>query len=374
MAISSIVSPSVPGSNLALPSALDNLSPNTTQNPNASGTPELKGRPRDGLTGQNNIGATPQSNVVLMAVKPAVTLAKQRVQQWNRAIIPAVETYKPGAPILRPKPLTPGSSAAIPGRPVLVPSPRITVPKASESTAPTSAFFGVGAPVVSAPGVPALQGQPTPSILRVVNEALPNSKVAAFAALNQPQKLIARTMLAAAIQSMSLDRSNPDYVDPKYFKGMVSVILQNAQAYAGPTVNVPAPAPVVTPAPQKKAPIPDLPRDPVVVSDLPKDPITPAKGKKPQTQSTGAPSTESTAPLAEPPEIPGLTLRREDYNELIKGPNGKVDPVRKDNIDNLLGLATEFRAQIDTINVDKVVNPNRSTKTPREEWFDWKRA
>jgi hypothetical protein len=376
MAINSVVSPSVPSSNATLPTALDNMGANIPQSQSNFATPAFKERPRNAVSGQNSIDATQKTNVVLMAARPAATLAKQRVQQWNKAIIPAVETYKPGSPILQPKPGSPGSSEPVTGRPTVVASPRIEVPKASERTAPTSAFFGKGSPVVRAPGVPALQGQPPASILRVVNEALPNSKVEAFSRLDQKQKLIARTMLSAAIEGMTLDPSHPDFVNPKDFKGMVSLILQNAQAYRSPPVSVPGSAPIVpTAPPQKKVTVPALPADPVVVAEAPPDAKIPAKGKAtPATPSAGEPRPTPTSPLAKPPEIAGLTLTPEVYTQLIQGENGQPDPVRKANTDNLLAQAQEFRAQIETIKVGEVVNPAVSTKTPLQEWNDWKQA
>jgi hypothetical protein len=377
MAITNPVSsPSAPSFNSTGPTALDNMGANIPQIPSNAATPALKERPRNAVSNQNSIGATQQTNVVLMAARPAATLAKQRVQQWNRAIIPAVEAYKPGSPILQPKPVAPGSSKPVTGGPIVVPSPRIEVPKASERTAPTSAFFGKGSPVVRAPGVPALQGQPPASILRVVNEALPNSKVEAFSRLDQKQKLIARTMLSAAIEGMTLDPSHPDFVNPKDFKSMVSLILQNAQAYRSPPPSVPGPATVApSAAPQKKVIVPDLPADPVVVAEAPKDPKVPVKGKaKPATPSAGEPRKTPTSPLSTPPEIAGLTLTPELYNQLIQGANGRPDPVRKANTDNLLVQAQEFRAQIETIDVTKAINPAVSTNTPLDDWNTWKNA
>jgi hypothetical protein len=370
MAISSVIAPSAPISNTTAPAAAENLNAFVPQSPSGSATSGLKEKPRNAVSGQSSIDATQQPNGMLVAAgltrRPSPI---QRINKWNKAIIPAVESYKPGAvPIKTP----------LPGAPTVKPGPRIDVPS---GTAPTSTFFGPGSPVVTAPGVPALQGQPSASVLAVVNDALPQSTVNAFASLSQKQKLIARTMLAAAIEGLKAGPSSPDYVAPKDFKAFVGLILKNAQAYREPTNIVPSPSAAtpstVPPASTTKpAIVQKLPLDPAIVQTLPNDPkaaIEASKNRTPPTAtapSATAPSTTS----ARPPEIPGLTLTPELYNQLIQGANGQVDPVRKANTDNLLTQAQEFRAQIETINVNQAVNPARSTKTPMQEWRDWKLA
>jgi hypothetical protein len=387
MANSSVVAPSAPISNTTAPAAAENLNAFVPQSPSGSAASGLKEKPRNAVSGQSSIDATQQANGMLVAAgltrRPTLI---QRINKFNKVIIPAVESYKPGAVPIR----TP-----VPGAPTVKPGPRIDVP----SGAPINNFFGPGSPVVTAPGVPALQGQPSASVLAVINDALPQSTVNAFASLSQKQKLIARTMLGAAIEGLKAGPSSPDYVAPKEFKAFVGLILKNAQAYREPTNIVPSPPatkPSAVPGASttKPAIVPKLPLDPAIVQTLPNDPkaaIEASKNRTPPTATAPSTTTPSTAPIvpmpsatapttapsttsARPPEIAGLTLTPEIYGELIKGADGKVDPVRKANTDNLLTQAQEFRAQIDTINVNQAVNPARSTKTPMQEWRDWKLA
>jgi hypothetical protein len=370
MAISSVVSPNVQISNAtAQPSALDSLNADSPQSPNGSGTSVLKDKPRNTVLGQGGVNAMQQPNGTLVAAGLARTPSPiQRINNWNKAIVPAVNGYKPGAVPIR----TP-----VPGAATVKPGPRIEVPSTPNSPAPTSTFFGPGSPVVSAPGVPALKGQPTTSMLAIVNAALPQTTVDAFASLTQKQKLIARTMLGAAIEGLRANPSSPDYIAPKDFKPLVGLILKNAQAYREPAAIVPSPAgkPATVPpaATTKPVVVPALPIDPAIVATLPKDPKAAIEASKtPKAPIETAPPAKPTTPSVTPPEIAGLTLTPEIYNALIVGADGKPDPVRKANTDNLLAQAQEFRAQIETIIVDEAVNPAVSTKTPLQEWNDWK--
>jgi hypothetical protein len=366
MTSSAAISLNTPTSTPNAPSSLDNLGANPTSGNPPSGmdkqggsgvAPKLRNTP--GLTSVSSL-QRPDSTLMAAGL-PSRMSPIQRINKWNKAIIPAVQTYKPGAPIVPIK-------VPVAGTPTVKTGPRIDVPPGSAGMAPTSKFFGTGAPVVSAPGVPALTGQPSASNLAIVNAALPASTVGAFAALNQQQKLLARTMLGAAIQGLSANPSSPDYVAPKDFKPLVDLILKNAQAYKGATQIVPSSPPT------KPAVAPKLPLDPAIVQTLPKDPKGAIKAAKKRTTPAATPNAAPSAAAVKPPEIPGLTLTPALYGELIKGADGKVDPVRKANTDNLLMQAQEFRAQIETINVKQAINPAKSTKTPMAEWRDWKAA
>ena len=378
MAISSVVSPSVPSSNPTLPTALDNLAVNMAQIPGGSGTQGLNESRRNAVSSQSGVDAMQQPGGMLIASGLARRPSPiQRVNNWNKAIVPAVNTYKPGAVPIR---------STAPGTATVKPGPQIEVPSSRKNPAPTSTFFGPGSPVVSAPGVPALQGTPSAEVLAVVNGALPQPTINAFARLSPKQKLIARTMLGAAIEGLSASPSSPDHVAQKDFKALVGLILKNAQAYKEPANIVPSPTPskptVVPPAATSKPVyIPKPPLDPAIVETLPKDPkagIEVAKDRKgaleTKPRTTPTPTPTPTSPLATPPEIAGLTLTPEIYNQLIQGDNGQPDPVRKANTDNLLAQAQEFRAQIETINVNQAINPAVSTNTPLQEWDTWKKA
>ena len=60
------------------------------------------------------------------------------------------------------------------------------------------------------------------------------------------------------------------------------------------------------------------------------------------------------------------------WADAIKGADGRPDPVMAKNMSQLITDVTEYRRQADTINIDRAVDPAKSTLTPRQEWNNWK--
>ena len=329
-------------------------------------------------TAVNGMMGNPRPTLVAQAIVPRQPLTKI-VKGWAGKILP----------VLVPTPTRTGIKAPtnVPNTGGVGRAPTVLAPVVSgKTTSPINTVFSPMTDIVNAPGVPQFNGKASASVFAVVNSALTEAKMSQFALLSPGQQTLARTMLSAAIQGLQSAPGSNNYIAPNEFKTVVDLILTTSGS-----AKIPNAVAVASTTPTRPQTIPGE------MELVPQRPATPVQASPPQTPPQTPPPAPiiATAPQTPPatpqtpaatPQTPatGVTVAITAYPlsaiapswwaDAIKGADGKADPVMAKNLALLLTDATEFRRQADTINIDRAVDPAKSTLTPRQEWNNWKAA
>jgi hypothetical protein len=318
--------------------------PGTVPTATQAATPEKNGvlvNPK-GNGGATRVGSG--DRVIAQVLRPAVAPATL-VKGWSRAIAPHV-------PTVTPRLGTPQLPSTVPGLIRLAPAPTIlTRPNIARPT-PLGGVFGSGSQVLTVPGVPQLTGRPSTTTLGVVNKALTAERLSQFSALRPEQKLVARTMMAAAIEGLQAPPGSDQRIASPDFDAAVAEILRQSQLYVTPGSDLKLAEPLPKPSTL-------LPPEPTVLG-LPTPTVMPARPAQAATQV--APAYPSTGP-----NDPEPTWWKEACND-------PSDPQMGGKLVRLVTDSREFAAQAATIDIDRPVDPARSTLTPRQEWNNWKQA
>jgi hypothetical protein len=262
------------------------------------------------------------------------------VNTWTNTIIPPLSGGNPTNQI-RPAPT--GSAV-------------INAPTLGRSSGPLSTVFGQGSKMINAPGVPQLTTKPAEATLVTVNSALTLDRMNQFAALDPNQKMLARTMLAAAVDG--LDKGQ---LTPQAFSEVVGLVLKAAQEtkFAAP-VTPPKPNTSGT-IPGQLEVVPNLAQRPDPIST---NEIVPALATRPESSAVQV----ATVPY------PSSGPNDPEPAWWAQATNDPTDPNMGQKLAKLITDAREFERQARTIEVNQPVNPNVSPKTPMQEWNEWRAA
>ena len=358
-----------------------------------TGVKRNTGTRADGGTTAINGNARPE--LLAQAIVPRQPLPKI-VKSWAAKILPVLvpTTPRPGAKV----------PTTVPGAGGIGSSPTMISPIGNGRPSPVNTVFSPKTQVVSAPGVPQFNGKASDSVFAVVNAALSDAKMSQFALLSPGQQTLARTLLSAAMEGLKSTPGSSNYIAPNEFKTVVDLILTTSR-----NTKIPTTAPVVRtrPVPRQTIPgevtlTPQQPTRPVRATPPQTPPDAPIVATAPQTPPAApnvatAPQTPPAAPNVAnapqtPPPVPGTGTPQTPpaagaatitvyplsgpvpawWADAIKGADGRPDPVMAKNMSQLITDVTEYRRQADTINIDRAVDPAKSTLTPRQEWNNWK--
>lgn len=345
---------------------------NSTQSVNSNGTVTDPTSNRAGsrsTTAANGIDSTPRPTLVAQAIVPRQPLTKI-VKGWAGKILPVLVPTPTRTGI---KPPTNVPNAGGIGRAPTMLTPVVT----GKTTSPINTVFSPKTDIVNVPGVPQFNGKASASVFAVVNSALTDTKMSQFALLSPGQQTLARTLLSAAIQGLQSAPGSSNYIAPNEFKTVVDLILTTSRG-----AKIPNSAVVVSTTPTRPQTIPGE------MELVPQKPATPVQATPPQTPPAApivATAPQTPPALPQTPAAGGIATATITayplsatapswWPDAIKGADGKPDPVMAKNMAQLLTDATEFRRQADTIDIDRAVDPAKSTLTPRQEWNNWKAA
>jgi hypothetical protein len=336
------------------PTAITNVSSVVTTPTTTAPGAALGDIKSDGLPGgkaQPVIGGT-ASKVGLPGNGDGVLLASgivpyrsptQLVNTWNKAITPYVPAT---GRVTQPLPSALGSVIKAP-----------TFGGAKNS--PTSQVFSPGSQMIKTQGVPQLTGKPSETTLTVFNSAMTPDRLNKFAALNPSQKMLARTMLAAAVDGL-----NQGQLAPKDFNEVVGRVLLTSQKA---TFADPKPTTIANVGKQKiPGQIETVPTPAKRPGAITSSEVVPTPSPRPGSTTTAAKAATAAYPSTGPND--------KTPSWWAQATNDPKDPNMGTKLVKLITDAREFARQAQTINVNQVVDPSKSTKTPMQEWNDWRAA
>ncbi len=269
------------------------------------------------------------------------------VNRWKNSISPYVPSRS------RPAPL-PGALGTV-----------ITAPNlGGNRTSAASRVFSPGSQMINTQGVPRLTSQPSQSALNVFNNSFTQERLSQFATLDPSQKMLARTMLGAAMQGL-----NEGTLAPKDFSEVVGRILQASQkaTFAEPT-------PVTTGTigknknPSSGEIVPTPAKRPGAIAT---NEVVPTPDKRP---GNNTPAAKTTATPTATAAYPSTGPNDKAPSWWAQATNDPKDPNMGAKLVKLITDSREFARQAQTINVDQVVDPSKSNKTPMQEWKEWSAA
>jgi hypothetical protein len=267
------------------------------------------------------------------------------VKTWTNTIIPPLSGGNPTNQI-RPAP----TGSAVINAP--------TLGQGQRSSGPLSTVFGQGSKMINAPEVPQFT-KPAETTLATVNSALTQGRLNQFAALDKNQKMLARTMLAAAVDV--LDKGQ---LTPQAFSEVVGLVLKAAQEtkFAAPVT--PAKPNTSRTIPGQVEIVPNLAQRPgaITTNEIVPD-LAPRPGGLDATKTeTGNPTTQRALPGINPTTqraLPPQIESKVEANRQLQVRLNEVASSRPEAIKNIVASTSAF----ETVVADAQSAAELSTKT-----------